>query len=448
MRTTVFTSLLILNLSQFAPADDQSSIDLTQINRSIRREPEYTSEPHYALIVIGLEAEHRSWLVMDGNDTLYFDRNGNGDLTEPEDRIALDVEATNSINLAAGSAFSGMNVFPIGMVHGVKLQFDFWVRAPGVIPDSEFSRRIQQQREQNNWETGTLWRTADDGSRAQNGTVLAGNPDDTQITHLNGPLTFALKWGERQRLEPWPKYSTLDVHVGTPGLPARNSTHGVFSALTETEVPRDLHPLAIVQFPSEDPDGAPIRQVVELDLRCCGDTVLARMTVPREAGVGNTRIALSYVAWAEGFVAPAEFEVPIATDASDHSELSFVMFQDPDEAISLDSVSRAFAGIGVSAQRVAADDRESLIILADNRPAFSVQLARGDDVRETARVLGEGTPLAALLSRCDSRFEIGIVDFEQALDEQTNLNLIQEALQEATQGVIYNTWDKQLAGIE
>jgi hypothetical protein len=31
---------------------------------------------------------------MDGENLLYLDRNGNGNLTDPEDRIELDVEAT------------------------------------------------------------------------------------------------------------------------------------------------------------------------------------------------------------------------------------------------------------------------------------------------------------------------------------------------------------------
>jgi hypothetical protein len=178
MRLCLFTGLLVSVSFQCAAADDQPLVDLTRIDRSIAREPEYRSEPHYALVVIGLEAEHKSWLVMDGDDILYFHRNGDGDLTDSEDRIRMDIEASRAVNIAEGSPYSGMNVFPIGRVHGVELEFRFWVRARGVVPDEEWRRRIQQEREANNWETGTLWRMADDGSRAQNGLTLAGRRTD------------------------------------------------------------------------------------------------------------------------------------------------------------------------------------------------------------------------------------------------------------------------------
>lgn len=447
MRSYPLAFLLVVQLFQFAAADEEPLVDLTRIDRSIVREPQYVSEPHYALVVLGLQAEHKSWLVMDGDDILYFDRNGNGDLTDPEDRIELEVKATNDIHVGEGSAYSGMNVFPIGKVHGVELKFHFWVRDRNAVPADEWRQQLLRKREQNNWENGTLWRIADDGSWAQNGTLLTATPDEAQITHFNGPLTFALKWGDRQRLEPWPKYSVFDVHVGTPGLPARNSTHRVFSPLTETEIPKDRHPLAIFQFPSRD-GGAPIRQVLELDERCCGDTVLARMTVPREAGEGNANVSLSYVAWTDQSIAPAEFEVPVVAEPSDRSELSFIMFQDPEQAIGLDAVIREFRQAGISARHVATDDAEGLVVNLSDNPAFSIMLKRGDDVQETARLLGDGTQYADALSRCDSRFEVGIVDLQQALDEGTTLHRIQDALQSVTGGVVYNSWDERMTAPE
>ena len=43
--------------------------------------------PRYALLAFGPKAERRSWIVLDGR-TIYVDKNSNGDLTEPGDRIA------------------------------------------------------------------------------------------------------------------------------------------------------------------------------------------------------------------------------------------------------------------------------------------------------------------------------------------------------------------------
>jgi hypothetical protein len=57
-------------------------IDLTKVERAIRKEPPYkTKSPRYCLLVFGPKADYRVWLVLDG-DTLFVDRNGNGDLTE------------------------------------------------------------------------------------------------------------------------------------------------------------------------------------------------------------------------------------------------------------------------------------------------------------------------------------------------------------------------------
>jgi hypothetical protein len=61
--------------------------DLEKIERVIAKEPKYQGKPDYCLLVFGPEAEFRVWLVLDGN-VLYVDRNGNGDLTESNKRVA------------------------------------------------------------------------------------------------------------------------------------------------------------------------------------------------------------------------------------------------------------------------------------------------------------------------------------------------------------------------
>src|SRR5262249_25701217 len=58
-----------------------------KIDRTIAKEPAYrTKAPRYGLLVFGPEGKDRVWLVQDG-DTLYVDRNGNGDLTEPGEKV-------------------------------------------------------------------------------------------------------------------------------------------------------------------------------------------------------------------------------------------------------------------------------------------------------------------------------------------------------------------------
>ncbi|MBO0697590.1 MAG: hypothetical protein J2P46_04285, partial [Zavarzinella sp.] len=63
--------------------------DLAKIDRAIAKQPAYqTKAPRYCLLVFGPEAKSRVWLVLDG-DAVYVDRNGNGDLTDPGERVPM-----------------------------------------------------------------------------------------------------------------------------------------------------------------------------------------------------------------------------------------------------------------------------------------------------------------------------------------------------------------------
>jgi hypothetical protein len=70
-----------------------SDIDLGTIERKIAREPKYAGSPGYVLFVFGEKGETRIWAVIDrsakkgGQDVLYWDRNGDGDLTGEDEQI-------------------------------------------------------------------------------------------------------------------------------------------------------------------------------------------------------------------------------------------------------------------------------------------------------------------------------------------------------------------------
>ncbi len=63
------------------------AVDYDQIDRSLAKEPTYRSgKPEYTLLLFGPEAR-RVWVVIDG-DSVYLDRNGDGDLTAANERFA------------------------------------------------------------------------------------------------------------------------------------------------------------------------------------------------------------------------------------------------------------------------------------------------------------------------------------------------------------------------
>ncbi|MES2789216.1 MAG: hypothetical protein V4719_06305 [Planctomycetota bacterium] len=311
MRRYGVSVLLLLFAINVVQGEDSNVVDLGKIDRKIVNEPKYKNEPHYALIVLGLQAQHRSWLVMDGDEVLYIDRNGNGDLTDPEDRIECDKAASAGKVVSTDNTYLRMDTFTIGTIAGAKLKFMYWVRNKSAMPKDELTRKYLREREMNNWENGTLWRIAEDAGQAQNPILLAATPAAAQISHLDGPLTFCLKWKERQRLQAWPKVTVFDINIGTFAFPAQNYSHKVFSPLTEHEFPRDIHPLAVFQFPPVKPGDPPIIQEIELNERCCGDTAYMRFTVPEKVGPGKVKVTLTYPGWRVRDVQPATFEILI-----------------------------------------------------------------------------------------------------------------------------------------
>lgn len=79
-------------------------------------------------------------------------------------------------------------------------------------------------------------------------------------------------------------------------------------------------------------------------------------------------------------------------------------------------------------------------------PQFRVWFETGEHVKEDAAGIGKGTEHEAAMRDCDARFEIGIDDLDEALDEINTLIEVQCTLQEATRGFLYPTWNNNLSG--
>jgi len=70
------------------------------VDRRIEKQPQYVAaRPLYGLLVFGPAAEKRIWMVLDHSkpnteyyDVLYVDRNANGDLTDPTERVVGQME--------------------------------------------------------------------------------------------------------------------------------------------------------------------------------------------------------------------------------------------------------------------------------------------------------------------------------------------------------------------
>lgn len=176
------------------------SANLTKIERTIAKEPAYQSKaPRYCLLVFGPEARTRVWLVLDGQ-TLYVDRDANGDLTGASKRIVSSGKSPRLLR------FEVSTVFPVP----AKDQTDLYV---DIYEDGGAYVYLL------NYKGDSLIRRQDTARRQDKEESLrfADRPQDSPILAFDGTLTFQLV-NTKQAFVRGNKSSPFEVRIGTPGL--------------------------------------------------------------------------------------------------------------------------------------------------------------------------------------------------------------------------------------
>jgi WD40 repeat protein len=273
------------------------AVDLTKIERAIVKAPTFkTQSPEYCLLVFGLEAEKRVWLIHDG-DTLYVDRNSDGDLTEPDERVAAKETGE-----------------PTGQ--GV-----FYFEA-GALPDTPKSHeclevgwsKIDYLRENNRFVRAAL--DADPQTRGcfirvdvamadQHGVGVDGrvshyvyssdvdgllqfaaSPATAPILHFGGPWQVTLN--EPLTLQAGQKHR-VDVSLATPGLGAGST---VFVGY-ERVVPLSISPRLEVEYTNGSGDNFPLTENYTLTQRCCKTSLYDDVLAPEAVGDGTAKMKIS-----------------------------------------------------------------------------------------------------------------------------------------------------------
>jgi len=249
--------------------------DLAKIDRSIKKEPTYTGKPKYALLVFGPEAANRVWLVQDG-DSLYVDRNGNGDLTEAGKKVAAKVD--KNLDVAQyGHLFEVGDLKVGGKVHKhvsvsipklkqfVALKDDPFVREARKADPEAVAAIIQASVESTRLKgRGVGERLVQMVGPTDPTGVLqfANKPDKAPIIHFDGPMHISL-YGENPTLR-LNRDNDLYLVVGTPGL-----GDGTFAMVQYAEtIPEGVFPKAELVFQGGDLGKKPIKELFELKERC------------------------------------------------------------------------------------------------------------------------------------------------------------------------------------
>jgi hypothetical protein len=265
-------ALMLLGACGSAPAADLAAID-----RTIKKEPKYAGQPRYCLLVIGPEAKDRVWLVQDG-DTLYVDRNGNGDLTEAGEKVTAKKGAAGQgeevFSFEAGELKVGgkthkaleVLLTPLRTLAGNPNVMALPQVAPAVKKHpSEMTGRITLDVECASLKGGGV------GGRvtymvglfdARGVFQLGRKPADAPIVHLDGPLQVTF-FGNKPTWTAGRSQDTV-LCVGTPG-----HGPGTFAMLKyEGTVPPGKHPTIDAVFRPKDPDGKAVKKRYVLKERC------------------------------------------------------------------------------------------------------------------------------------------------------------------------------------
>lgn len=108
-------------------------VDTAKVPRTIAKEPAYVAAPLYALFILDSAGDFRVWVVLDKSkkdvgsyDVVYFDRNGNGDLTEDGERVtapyrkegepagtAIDLQIGDVVVPGTGEKHTDFRLWPV-----------------------------------------------------------------------------------------------------------------------------------------------------------------------------------------------------------------------------------------------------------------------------------------------------------------------------------------------
>jgi hypothetical protein len=264
MKAPFVPSLILLI---FATASETAA-DLAKIDRTIAKEPVYQSKPRYCLIVFGLEAKTRVWLVLDG-DALFVDRNGNGDLTEKSKRILMQ-----PFKKSSHPSFQREREILIGDIEEGELkhsaltltQIQYRKDLPDQTPAQKRAKKLIDQAPDRfayvvtvkvnlssaphisqQEQLGKAMQVASFDSRGF--LLFADRAQDAPVIHFNGPLQMGVVPDQ-----------TLSCDEEACDLKAQIITHGIgkgtdailfLCAPGVAIVPNGIHPVAEIAFPAK-----------------------------------------------------------------------------------------------------------------------------------------------------------------------------------------------------
>lgn len=236
-----------------------------------KKEPKYKEEPRYSLLVFGTKQEKRVWLVLDGH-TLYVDKNGNGDLTEADEKVEATNPTDGSNKFGGAGSHTHYDVldFTVDATAGEPSRFILWhwIRDKKFVPNSDFDRFVFGVREKYQFENVSLYRQ-DGVGQGQTPVIFMPKPAQAQVTAMDGPLSFVLKMEDTQELDRSEDGADVSFHIGGKVRDAFvGFGGGMGNRLTTKEVPTKAYLELEVEYKVKKAGEGPIKRKYLLKERC------------------------------------------------------------------------------------------------------------------------------------------------------------------------------------
>jgi hypothetical protein len=245
-RYGVWIALLIALATRVMPA---AAADLSKIDRTIGKEPKYKNKPKYCLFVFGPEAKLRVWLVQDG-ETLYVDRNGDGDLTGRDEQFAREDPNSSPMHWKCNIEIRDPDKETRYVITGIVIRSENGKYA-GDFLDANVDIKGKA------------------AYRQYGGAKLDRKPEKAGIAHFHGPLMIEPRriwWKltpELSRLPLGESAGDVSAVVGT-----MDADCGCWVVVRSEDLPKDLHPVVEVEFPGKKAGDASIKKRYRLEQRC------------------------------------------------------------------------------------------------------------------------------------------------------------------------------------
>jgi hypothetical protein len=126
-----------------------------------------------------------------------------------------------------------------------------------------------------------------------------------------------------------------------------------------------------------------------------------------------------------------------------HPNICLLFFRDPEAKFTPERLKQVLGENGVTVT----GDQQRFALRSGTGPTLYASITRGEVAAILAgRLMGRRRKHRTLAAGCDAYVEITFESLDEVLDEINTLIVVQGALQEATGGLLYRSWNQTFSG--